>query len=119
MREETALEQKKNKVANREKSCFGFKFQTKEVNQRQSIMRNSRSVLDTNRLKHFLHYDVQEPYFVRLPTDSGDGARTAMYDDDSRDLPDILIDLSSSSSLIVIYSQSTLTLMTKFRIIFW
>jgi len=117
----------------------GFKFQVPKLKKETNFTEwreTLESALGTKHLKHFLYYDVQKPCFAELPTTSGDnvwtnihnqlpkavkdrmaqGTRSVMYNEDSTNLPDMLIDLAISSSLIVIvdetFSQSALTLRT-------
>ena len=107
----------------------GFKFQVPKLKKETNFTEwreTLESALGTKHLKHFLHYDVQKPYFAQLPTTSGEnawtnihnqlpkdvkdrkaqGTVTVMYDENSKNLPDMLIDLAISSSLIVIVDET-------------
>ena len=107
----------------------GFKFQVPKLKKETNFTEwreTLESALGTKHLKHFLYYDVQKPYFAQLPTTSGEnawtnihnqlpkdvkdrkaqGTLTVMYDENSKNLPDMLIDLAISSSLIVIVDET-------------
>ena len=114
----------------------GFKLQVPKLKKETNFIEwreTLESALGTKHLKHFLYYDVQKPYFVELPTSADEnpwtnihnqlpkevkdrkaqGTFSATYDENSVNLPDMLIDLAISSSLIVIVDEALFAIYTN------
>ena len=114
----------------------GFKLQVPKLKKETNFIEwreTLESALGTKHLKRFLYYNVQKPYFVELPTSADEnpwtnihnqlpkevkdrkaqGTFSATYDENSVTLPDMLIDLAISSSLIVIVDEALFAIYTN------